>query len=95
MRWTKNVVATPTAYVPHPIYQPKRKAGSVGEINTFKQKNILIEDHKVEHLLCYCKKKTNNSLLVFNQEDGKCFTFKFTIDDHNKDIYKKIKIEHC
>ena len=54
-----------------------------------KQKNILIEDHKVEHLLCYYQNKTNNSLLVFNQEDGKCFTFKFTIDDHNKDIYIK------
>jgi hypothetical protein len=52
----------------------------------FKQKNILIEDHKVEHLLCYYHNKTNNALLVFNQEDGKCFTFKFTIDDHNKDI---------
>jgi hypothetical protein len=56
----------------------------VGEINAFKQKNILIEDHKVEHLLCYYHNKTNNSLLVFNQEDGN--TFKFTIDDHNKDI---------
>lgn len=57
-----------------------------GKSMLFKQKNILIEDHKVEHLLCYYHNKTNNSLLVFNQEDGKCFTFKFTIDDHNKDI---------